>query len=165
MIRRPPRSPLFPYTTLFRSLSIVHEDDRRLLLAHRPQPFDQRPAESGGWGALIAQLRENSRARAGDTGSRQQAAARTPQHPAPGLVPVRLHGAHRRHRRPVEPRPPEQFLGEAGLPRPRIALHDRDRGAPVAPARRPRPEQAGQLTRTAYEWRPARFRRLTSPRP
>src|SRR3989454_12748680 len=42
-------------------LSIVHEDDRRLLLAHRSQPFDQRPAESGGWGALIAQLRENSR--------------------------------------------------------------------------------------------------------
>src|SRR3712207_7265323 len=37
MIRRPPRSPLFPYTTLFRSL------------------FDRaRPAASGDWAALIA---------------------------------------------------------------------------------------------------------------
>src|SRR5947209_9514512 len=27
MIRRPPRSTLFPYTTLFRSISTVHEDD------------------------------------------------------------------------------------------------------------------------------------------
>src|SRR5688572_31633996 len=29
MIRRPPRSTLFPYTTLFRSLAIVQRDDRR----------------------------------------------------------------------------------------------------------------------------------------
>src|SRR3712207_8773377 len=28
MIRRPPRSTLFPYTTLFRSQAVVEEDDR-----------------------------------------------------------------------------------------------------------------------------------------
>src|SRR2546426_6213320 len=33
MIRRPPRSTLFPYTTLFRSLA-GHEDRRRLAVAH-----------------------------------------------------------------------------------------------------------------------------------
>src|SRR3712207_8431163 len=27
MIRRPPRSTLFPYTTLFRSLAVVHDED------------------------------------------------------------------------------------------------------------------------------------------
>src|SRR2546430_16258143 len=31
MIRRPPRSTLFPYTTLFRSLAIVLDTDSRLL--------------------------------------------------------------------------------------------------------------------------------------
>src|SRR3712207_7304017 len=30
MIRRPPRSTLFPYTTLFRSLQAAHEPDRRV---------------------------------------------------------------------------------------------------------------------------------------
>src|SRR2546429_6858622 len=30
MIRRPPRSTLFPYTTLFRSLSAIADDRRRL---------------------------------------------------------------------------------------------------------------------------------------
>src|SRR3712207_6887324 len=35
MIRRPPRSTLFPYTTLFRSVSLVREG--------RPQPVEQRP--------------------------------------------------------------------------------------------------------------------------
>src|SRR2546426_4521385 len=34
MIRRPPRSTLFPYTTLFRSL-LVHHDDRRKTVAAR----------------------------------------------------------------------------------------------------------------------------------
>src|SRR5256885_6743390 len=28
MIRRPPRSTLFPYTTLFRSLAVAHDGDR-----------------------------------------------------------------------------------------------------------------------------------------
>src|SRR5260370_9644747 len=35
MIRRPPRSTLFPYTTLFRSLS--HEDDEHIFLRVNPE--------------------------------------------------------------------------------------------------------------------------------
>src|SRR5256885_10993656 len=38
MIRRPPRSTLFPYTTLFRSVDPVRRrDDRRPLVARRPR--------------------------------------------------------------------------------------------------------------------------------
>src|SRR6266478_8642329 len=36
MIRRPPRSTLFPYTTLFRSLDAVGHGDDAVLLLHRP---------------------------------------------------------------------------------------------------------------------------------
>src|SRR5688572_32632033 len=40
MIRRPPRSTLFPYTTLFRSDCIDHQDDTTVELAwgYGPQP-------------------------------------------------------------------------------------------------------------------------------
>src|SRR2546426_6233127 len=43
IIRRPPRSTLFPYTTLFRSLRLarvfpVHGEDRRVARAHAAQP-------------------------------------------------------------------------------------------------------------------------------
>src|SRR2546422_7350600 len=41
MIRRPPRSTLFPYTTLFRSLPVF-----RLGSPHRPQPAGWRSAGS-----------------------------------------------------------------------------------------------------------------------
>src|SRR2546425_9441834 len=34
MIRRPPRSTLFPYTTLFRSLTVLHEHFHQLEYAH-----------------------------------------------------------------------------------------------------------------------------------
>src|SRR3712207_8410391 len=34
MIRRPPRSTLFPYTTLFRSLRLAAEDQRQSLALH-----------------------------------------------------------------------------------------------------------------------------------
>src|SRR5688572_31863157 len=43
MIRRPPRSTLFPYTTLFRSIHDVHMDDVRVVLdaaVDRPDFFD-----------------------------------------------------------------------------------------------------------------------------
>src|SRR2546427_5416524 len=41
MIRRPPRSTLFPYTTLFRSLDFIQQDDR----VRRPaDAFRQLPA-------------------------------------------------------------------------------------------------------------------------
>src|SRR2546430_5118518 len=36
MIRRPPRSTLFPYTTLFRSLAHAQRNDRRPRLGSRP---------------------------------------------------------------------------------------------------------------------------------
>src|SRR5256886_10700764 len=36
MIRRPPRSPLFPYTTLFRSPPLCGEGDHRCYPPHKP---------------------------------------------------------------------------------------------------------------------------------
>src|SRR3712207_9465075 len=42
MIRRPPRSTLFPYTTLFRSLRIIGDDSEgKALLPERPQEADR----------------------------------------------------------------------------------------------------------------------------
>src|SRR3712207_8347347 len=54
MIRRPPRSTLFPYTTLFRSVEIVglhHQRrgaDNRLRRRQEVGPVEQRPAFAGG---------------------------------------------------------------------------------------------------------------------
>src|SRR2546427_4002055 len=59
MIRRPPRSTLFPYTTLFRSLERVRRGDRLAFLAERAEqaPNDLalavqgcEPPEQGHWG-------------------------------------------------------------------------------------------------------------------
>src|SRR3712207_8586005 len=59
MIRRPPRSTLFPYTTLFRSLHPLRQEvgDRRGAAAHgvdaqaqRLQPFQDHPGIEGGDG-------------------------------------------------------------------------------------------------------------------
>src|SRR2546430_3864212 len=44
MIRRPPRSTLFPYTTLFRSLGEQHRHGRVRPLAHLDLVHDQRDA-------------------------------------------------------------------------------------------------------------------------
>src|SRR5258708_14115382 len=41
MIRRPPRSTLFPYTTLFRSLGYVHKIYRGLTLAAPDDPIEK----------------------------------------------------------------------------------------------------------------------------
>src|SRR3712207_9001848 len=50
MIRRPPRSTLFPYTTLFRSLRARFELRRRLdLLRHRPTAFGAADELPAGW--------------------------------------------------------------------------------------------------------------------
>src|SRR5258708_12341473 len=38
MIRRPPRSTLFPYTTLFRSISTESDSDRRMLESNPEAP-------------------------------------------------------------------------------------------------------------------------------
>src|SRR5258708_30784530 len=42
MIRRPPRSTLFPYTTLFRSLGLYREIACELTLTEQGQPIKQR---------------------------------------------------------------------------------------------------------------------------
>src|SRR5438477_8895517 len=42
MIRRPPRSTLFPYTTLFRSLALQRRDRIRLCVAGRDWRVEQR---------------------------------------------------------------------------------------------------------------------------
>src|SRR2546426_7559253 len=46
MIRRPPRSTLFPYTTLFRSLELVLEDPAHDL-ARRPSPTHHEVVKCG----------------------------------------------------------------------------------------------------------------------
>src|SRR2546430_12474469 len=43
MIRRPPRSTLFPYTTLFRSLADGDHAELRLRVVHRVPAEDERP--------------------------------------------------------------------------------------------------------------------------
>src|SRR5690349_23499788 len=45
MIRRPPRSTLFPYTTLFRSLERVHRGTAAELVAHRREEAVAAPDE------------------------------------------------------------------------------------------------------------------------
>src|SRR3712207_8069536 len=47
MIRRPPRSTLFPYTTLFRSVASVHHFERPLgrRVVARPRALARRPGE------------------------------------------------------------------------------------------------------------------------
>src|SRR3712207_187819 len=48
MIRRPPRSTLFPYTTLFRSACRGRGDARVTMRTHEIQPFEgQKPGTSG----------------------------------------------------------------------------------------------------------------------
>src|SRR3712207_7615468 len=54
MIRRPPRSPLFPYTTLFRS---EHAGDTARPEGHLQRP-GQRPRAGGGGGADVAPGRQ-----------------------------------------------------------------------------------------------------------
>src|SRR5256885_5860713 len=51
MIRRPPRSTLFPYTTLFRSLRRRRARDRRALLRRFGQPPGRHRDLVGGGGA------------------------------------------------------------------------------------------------------------------
>src|SRR5256885_17272261 len=47
MIRRPPRSTLFPYTTLFRSLDDGHGGDERAVFAHDKDLGEERVAGNG----------------------------------------------------------------------------------------------------------------------
>src|SRR3712207_8169399 len=67
MIRRPPRSTLFPYTTLFRSVGLHCEVRAAALLARHEEPVGVPGAEEGEAGAggpvqqLAAVLREGGR--------------------------------------------------------------------------------------------------------
>src|SRR2546422_5793200 len=56
MIRRPPRSTLFPYTTLFRSLVhlVLHTEQARGLGFLEPRDGDPRPARHDERDALLA---------------------------------------------------------------------------------------------------------------
>src|SRR3712207_8988668 len=57
MIRRPPRSTLFPYTTLFRSLSVRR---RRDPLEMRPRPHPGRGQRSGGGHLQVPRSEEHT---------------------------------------------------------------------------------------------------------
>src|SRR2546426_6507561 len=59
MIRRPPRSTLFPYTTLFRSVDLVGEQD----------VSEDRPGDEDEFAAAVGALVDD--ARAGDVGRHQ----------------------------------------------------------------------------------------------
>src|SRR2546427_2694370 len=54
MIRRPPRSTLFPYTTLFRSVGAVHPDPRPGVTAERVLPASMVPNTPGAAEAYAA---------------------------------------------------------------------------------------------------------------
>src|SRR2546430_6911156 len=50
MIRRPPRSTLFPYTTLFRSLRAIGEDLRHEYVQRAVRWLERHQNRDGGWG-------------------------------------------------------------------------------------------------------------------
>src|SRR3989454_7064752 len=79
MIRRPPRSTLFPYTTLFRSEAVVAASPLALIRLIAPTTTAERLARAVGGGAsgflyLISRL--------GVTGARDQVPADLPDHVA-----------------------------------------------------------------------------------
>src|SRR5258708_20463948 len=85
MIRRPPRSPFFPYTTLFRSqLAAQHVDLRALATAFSLAPRD--PA------ALIALVRRRTRAMsaAGSRGAKLRSEEHTSELQSPDHLVCRL---------------------------------------------------------------------------
>src|SRR5258706_10403414 len=71
MIRRPPRSTLFPYTTLFRSL--LHREHRKDVLPLRPacHAGDSRAAQREPWTTLRA-VRDCSKAHRSQCGPRSE---------------------------------------------------------------------------------------------
>src|SRR5258708_12835111 len=69
MIRRPPRSTLFPYTTLFRSPVGFDAGDNagRLVESHQPREHNKHPSDGGGtclvlrWNNALLHLRPSRR--------------------------------------------------------------------------------------------------------
>src|SRR2546430_8966733 len=90
MIRRPPRSTLFPYTTLFRSLTNA-ETDARKIRARLSHPIID---ADGHWAEFAPHMREEFRRIGGDTAVQalDMASARIPNS-------LRMLVNERRHRR------------------------------------------------------------------
>src|SRR2546429_1884331 len=112
MIRRPPRSTLFPYTTLFRSRLPLRDESEPVL---DPHPAARR---AGGTGGAHARPRRRARAQAG---------ARAPAAPAEPPGRPRETGGHPR---PIPPTPARRVPAA-----PRVVGHRRR--PPAAPAAPP----------------------------
>src|SRR2546423_15339920 len=96
MIRRPPRSTLFPYTTLFRSDPTARADDPREALAQAPDGVERVDEQVGGGRLRVGVLAKTAERdvprgeRDGGRGEPEQAAApsrgeeqpHSPRHPA-----------------------------------------------------------------------------------
>src|SRR3712207_7484552 len=82
MIRRPPRSTLFPYTTLFRSLDQRVGDDRALAVEHRAADPDRAlgAGRDDVLPALPGQPDRQVRPDGGARGERQAAHQRSEEH-------------------------------------------------------------------------------------
>src|SRR2546425_12077028 len=135
MIRRPPRSTLFPYTTLFRSRA-VHDDDvgreRRLRCDHRSAQPNRQREES----PRIARKNDRRKPAAGARKGSRPGLAKGPAKPAgkAGKAPAKPSAAA------APPAPKVRFRGQV-LENEPLARHTTYRigGA----ARRPRPPAHG----------------------
>src|SRR2546426_10425131 len=112
MIRRPPRSTLFPYTTLFRSRLLAHNGEINTLWGNRNAMRAREPAlASPLWGARVDRLRPVIWAEGSDSTSLDNAlellvrSGRDPVHALMMLVPEAHEGA-------VEMRSEERRVGK-----------------------------------------------------
>src|SRR3712207_7356445 len=71
MIRRPPRSTLFPYTTLFRSVSEARRGSEEKRAPVREHAFDPRNLDAQCWEAAVCGLDERSEEHTSELQSRQ----------------------------------------------------------------------------------------------
>src|SRR2546426_6134308 len=168
MIRRPPRSTLFPYTTLFRSTIAGALPPRRPLLQALPWPADRNPR-------CAVRCRQTQQGR---TARRLLSAQDRSQKPLRRRALAHLHPAH--PRRECLPRyeiaaryttdlpPPRAPHGLAYLSlRARLPSSDRDRKGPARPGH---PHLLGERARypqnpSGLHRRPARQRWLMSAHP
>src|SRR3989442_7627279 len=79
MIRRPPRSPLFPYTTLFRSGGAARGDARLAVTSIRAPAPPAQPILGGGFGRGAKPLSEATR-RTGSGARPVRRASRSEEH-------------------------------------------------------------------------------------